>query len=210
MSNANQPIGSRLEVGQIIPAFTLPGADGMPHSPWDYKQREHLLLLFTRSSTIGETRGLLRAFAQQYAKLREEECAMLAISPDTVIVNLRAQEKLDLQFALLADPKGEVISSYLMHKNEARRVATRTPTPPNTTPVPTETKPPFLNRSLDYAPEWNERAQDSSLEALSLSIVLADRYGALYQQWVAESEADLPPIEELLESLRYLNKLCTP
>lgn len=172
MSNANQPIGSRLEVGQIIPAFTLPGADGMPHSPWDYKQREHLLLLFTRSSTTSETHGLLRAFAQRYANFREEECSILAISPDTVIVNLHAQEELHLPFALLADSKGEVIARYV----EAWRAATR---------APTDTK-------------------------LYPSIVLADRYGALYQQWIAESEADLPAIEELLESLRYLNKLCTP
>src|ERR1700740_280167 len=102
MSEQQQPF---LRTGEVIPAFTLPGADGMPHSPWDYKQREHLLLLFTRSSTTSETRGVLRAFAQQYASFREEECAVLAISPDTVIVNLRAQEELHLPFALLADPK---------------------------------------------------------------------------------------------------------
>ena len=166
MSNPN-PL--KLEVGQIIPAFTLPGADGMPHSPWDYKQREHLLLLFTRESTTSETRGLLRAFARQYASFREEECAILAISPDTVIVNLGTQEELHLPFALLADPKGEVIGRYVGY-TEGRR------------------------RQVSFV----------------VSIVLADRYSALYQQWVAEREADLPAIEELLESLRYLNKLCTP
>jgi hypothetical protein len=37
MTNVNQPLK---KPGQIIPAFTLPGADGMPHSPWDYKQRQ--------------------------------------------------------------------------------------------------------------------------------------------------------------------------
>lgn len=166
MSNPN-PL--KLEVGQIIPAFTLPGADGMPHSPWDYKQREHLLLLFTRESTTSETRGLLRAFARQYASFREEECAVLAISPDTVIVNLGTQEELHLPFALLADPKGEVIGRYVGYTEGGRRQV-----------------------------------------SFVVSIVLADRYSALYQQWVAEREADLPAIEELLESLRYLNKLCTP
>lgn len=35
-----------LEHDSIIPAFSLPGPDGMPHSPWDYKQRENLVLLF--------------------------------------------------------------------------------------------------------------------------------------------------------------------
>jgi len=183
MSKANLPIGSRLEVGQIIPAFTLPGADGMPHSPWDYKQREHLLLFFTRSSTTSETRGVLRAFAQQYASFREEECAILAISPDTVIVNLGTQEELHLPFALLADPKGEVIARYAGRTKEVQRADTRSPTLLNSAPTDITLYP---------------------------NIVLADRYGALYQQWVTENEADLPPIKELLESLRYLDKLCTP
>ena len=163
MSNSNQPM---IEVGQIIPAFSLPGADGMPHSPWDYKQREHLVLLIARSSTISETRGLLRAFAQHYAAFREEDCSILAITPDTVITNLQSQEALNLPFALLADPKGEVISRYTSWEGQARTVHP--------------------------------------------SIVLADRYSALYQQWIAENGASLPTIDELLASLRYLNKLCTP
>jgi peroxiredoxin len=157
MSKTNQP---QNEVGQIIPAFSLPGADGMPHSPWDYKQREHLVLLFTKSSTTSETRGLLLAFAQRYATFREEGCSILVITPDTVITNLETQEALHLPFALLADARGEVISRYT--------------------------------------------------ETLCPSIVLADRYNALYQQWIAENEASLPTIDDVLESLRYLNKLCTP
>ena len=163
MSNTNQPM---MEVGQIIPAFSLPGADGMPHSPWDYKQREHLVLLITRSSTTSETRGLLRAFAQHYAAFREEECSILAITPDTVVTNLQTQEALNLPFALLANPKGDVISRYTL---------------------------------------WEGQAQ-----TIHPSTILADRYGALYQQWIAANAASLPPISELLESLRYLNKLCTP
>src|SRR5438105_11969624 len=101
-----------LEAGQIIPAFTLPGTDGMPHSPWTYKQREHLLLLFIRSTITSEARGLLRAFAREYKAFREEECALLAISADTVLANLQVQEELHLPFPLLADREGEVISRY--------------------------------------------------------------------------------------------------
>ena len=163
MQNTNQPI---LEVGQIIPAFTLPGADGMPHSPWAYKQREHLLLLFTHNTTGSETRGLLRAFAHEYKAFREETCAILAISPDTVLAQAEAQEALHLPFPLLADPKGNVISRYT---------------------------------------RWNQ-----SNKEVTPSFVLADRYSALYQQWMAENETDLPPIVEILVSLDYMNKLCTP
>lgn len=163
MSNTNQPL---IETGQIIPAFTLPGADGMPHSPWDYKQRQHLVLLFARSSTDSETRGLLRAFAREYPAFRGEDCAILAITPDTVITNLGVQEELHLPFPLLADLKGEVIRRYTRWDD-----ASGIPTP---------------------------------------SLVLTDRYNALYRQWIADDEANLPPIGELLESLKYLNELCTP
>jgi peroxiredoxin len=166
MSDTNSSSQPLLEPGQIIPAFTLPGTDGMPHSPWTYKQREHLLLLFTRSTISSETRGLLRAFAHEYKSFREEECAILAITPDTVIVNLQAQEALHLPFPLLADPKGEVIARYT---------------------------------------RW-----DKNSGMVTPSVVLADRYGAVYQQWVEEREANLPRIEEILEDLRYMNKLCTP
>ena len=163
MTNVNQPL---IKPGEIIPAFSLPGADGMPHSPWDYKQRQHLMLLFTRTASSNEARVLLRAFAKEYPALREEQCSILAISPNTVIANLHIQEEIHLPYPLLADPKGEVISRYTL---------------------------------------W-----DATTGSFNPCIVLADRYNALYQQWIADSEADLPPIEELLEALKYLNKLCTP
>ena len=166
MPDTHQPPQPLLEPGSILPAFTLPGADGMPHSPWTYKQREHLVLLFTRHPASSETRGLLKAFAHEYKALREETCAVLAITPATVIANLQLQEELSLPFPLLADPKGEVIARYT---------------------------------------QWNASNKD-----LLPSIVLADRYNAVYQQWLTEQEVDLPAIEELLESLRYMNKLCTP
>ena len=163
MTNINQPL---IKSGEIIPAFTLPGADGMPHSPWDYKQRQHLILLFTCKTSSSETRGILLAFAKEYPAFREEQCSILVISPDTVIANLHTQEELHLPYPLLADSKGEVISRYT---------------------------------------QW-----DAAAGRLNPSTLLVDRYDALYQQWISESETELPSIEELLESLRYLNKLCTP
>jgi|SRR6266567_4300747 len=162
-NNASYPL---LEVGRIIPAFSLPGPDGMPHSPWDYKQREHLILLFVQSATTTEGRGLLRTFASHYTDFREEDCAILAITADPVLVNLQAQEELRLPFPLLSDPQGEVIARYTY---------------------------------------W-----DSATRTLMPGIVLADRYGALYQQAAAKNEAELLSITELLESLQYMNKLCTP
>ena len=51
---------------------------------------------------------------------------------------------------------------------------------------------------------------DAANRVVMPSIVLADRYGALFRQWVEEKEEDLVGIEEILETLRYMNRLCTP
>jgi peroxiredoxin len=101
-----------LERGQIIPAFTLPGTDNLPHSLWDYKQREHLLLLFLPGSQNPSARTLLRAFADIYKDFRAEQCALLAITNDPVIHNISTQELLHLPYPLLSDPQGRVISRY--------------------------------------------------------------------------------------------------
>jgi len=48
MGDTEHAFRAFIETGEIIPAFTLPGSDGMPYSPWMYKQQEHLLLLMIR------------------------------------------------------------------------------------------------------------------------------------------------------------------
>jgi peroxiredoxin len=163
---SDSPYTTPLERGQIIPAFSLPGSDNLPHSPWDYKQREHLLLLFLRSSQDLATQTLLLTFAESYKAFREEQSAVLAITTDPVIRNMTAQEKLHLPYPLLADPQGTTLTRYTL---------------------------------------WNR-----ATGIFQPSIVLADRYSALYQQWQADNEARLPTPTELLESLQYLNRLCTP
>jgi peroxiredoxin len=166
MEDRDHAFRAFIEIGEIIPAFTLPGSDGMPYSPWMYQQQEHLLLLIIQSSANSEARGLLKAFAGEYRSFREEGCALLVISADTVVGNLRAQEELQVPFPLLADPKGEVIGQYT---------------------------------------GW-----DAANRVVMPSVVLADRYGALFRQWVEEKEEDLVGMEEILETLRYMNRLCGP
>jgi peroxiredoxin len=101
----------QLERGQIIPAFSLPGTDGMPHSPWDYKQREHLLLIFC-DGTTQQGHTLLQTCAQHYRALRKENCALLAITAHPVITNVQLSEELHLPFPLLADVNQRTIQRY--------------------------------------------------------------------------------------------------
>ncbi|GCE25249.1 hypothetical protein KDA_07330 [Dictyobacter alpinus] len=166
MSNIDHPHVPALEPGQILPAFSLPGADGMPHSPWDYKQREHLVILFLTDVSSATERALLQDYARAYANFREEQCAVLAVTANAVLMNLQTQEELRLPFPLLSDVQGKVITRYT---------------------------------------QWN-----ATEHTLLPCIILADRYSALYRRWIAENISDLPGSQELLDSLQYLNKLCTP
>lgn len=163
MSDTDCPV---LQPGQLLPAFTLPGADGMPYSPWQYKQRQHLLLLLLSHPEHAPVQSLLKTYTHHYGDFREEQCAILAITPAPVIVNLKLHETLHLPFPLLSDTTGQAISQYT---------------------------------------HWN-----ASMRSLTPIILLADRYSELQEQWIATTEAQLPATTKLLETLRYLNKLCTP
>jgi peroxiredoxin len=97
-----------LERGQIIPAFSLPGTDGMP-----------LLIKEQRMQTPPPNppnkegpfppwlkhRGILARFC-------EERCALLAITADPVITNIQISEELHLPFPLLADVNRHAIPRY--------------------------------------------------------------------------------------------------
>nr|BBH95228.1 hypothetical protein KTA_34270 [Thermogemmatispora argillosa] len=161
-----QAAQAKLEAREMLPAFALPDAYGVLRGPQDYKQRHHLLLLLVRSVELPATRAFLRQFAEAEPALREEQCRLLAISPNQIAQNAEAQVGLRLPFPLLADPEGRVIARLT---------------------------------------QW-----DAAQHTLHPSLLLADRYGELYQQWVGLHEQELPPFSELLACLRYLNCLCCP
>ncbi len=156
----------RLLQGQILPAFSLPGTDELLYSPWKYKQREHLLLLFPLQEKTDERDLLLTTIARAYTDFRAERCTVLAVTPEDVSVNVELQRRLGLPFPLLSDLTGSAISHYT---------------------------------------KWDTQSKEGKP-----CIVLADRYGAVYNQWVVENEEVLPPPAELLATLSYLNRLCTP
>ncbi len=163
MSEQDQPF---LTPGTMLPAFSLPGRDGMPHSPWDYKQREHLVIIALTNFLTNEARGVLKEFKHLYRALREEHCAVLAIATNPVIENLALQEELQLPFDLLTDSQGTVLARYT---------------------------------------RWDVQSRTAKP-----GITLANRYSAVYEQWIADNEGELPSIQVLLEDLQYLNLLCTP
>src|SRR5207247_4978845 len=71
-----------IETGEMIPAFTLPGSDGMPYSPGMYKQQEHILLLILLITSSSKDRGLLKDFAWELLCFRVVEIALLVRSAE--------------------------------------------------------------------------------------------------------------------------------
>jgi peroxiredoxin len=177
MTDSDQMLEPVLQTGQIIPSFALPGSDGMPHSPWDYKQRENLLLLLVPEADDPENQHLLMSFGQNYPRFREERCSLLVITTQPVIANLQLQEKLHLPFPIVADVQAQVFSRY--------------------------------TRSLTKEAVNNTDAAEA-FPSFFPGIVLTDRYNALYQQWIVRQPGALPTIDELLQTLQYMNSICTP
>ncbi len=50
---------------------------------------------------------------------------------------------------------------------------------------------------------------EAGTKTFAPTIVLANLYTALYQQWTAGAESELPELHEPLSDLEYLNRLCS-
>ncbi len=98
--------------GEALPYFELPGSQNGPLSPWRFKGRRNLVLVFTGDDECEPCRQLLRGFAQRYRDFVAEEAEVLGVVP---VSRSRAQQMaqtLGLPFPLLADEDGSVRLRY--------------------------------------------------------------------------------------------------
>jgi peroxiredoxin len=98
-------------INTVMPTFTLPAAAGGEVNTWRYKQRQSLVLLFYRGDRP-EAAAYLRALAERYAALRDEDAEVLAIAPEPVDRLRDRQRAWRVPFPLLADPGGIVIPRF--------------------------------------------------------------------------------------------------
>jgi len=98
---------------ELLPDFKLPATRRASLGPWDFKQRQNLVVLFHHGLGCEGCRAMLAEWAGRYPELREQEAEVLALSPDPVEELARAAEEGQVPFPLLSDRGGAVLARYL-------------------------------------------------------------------------------------------------
>lgn len=97
--------------GKKAPDFVLAGHDGKKHSLDDYEGKTVVLYFYPKDNTPGCTKEAcgFRDLAPQFRKL---QAVVLGVSKDSVESHSKFAAKYKLPFALLSDPKAEVMKKY--------------------------------------------------------------------------------------------------
>jgi len=102
---------SKLSVGDIAPAFTLPDPDGNPVSLSDYAGRRVIVYFYPAAMTPGCTTQAVD-FSSALAEIAAAGLDVVGISPDTVAKLAAFRREQSLAFPLLADPERRALEAY--------------------------------------------------------------------------------------------------
>ncbi|MYS18828.1 peroxiredoxin Q/BCP [Streptomyces sp. DvalAA-14] len=104
-------MSDRLSPGDLAPPFTLPDADGEPHSLADYRGRKVIVYFFPAAMTPGCTTQACD-FTDNLEMLTGAGYDVVGISPDTPERLAQFREKESLKVTLLADPDKYTLTCY--------------------------------------------------------------------------------------------------
>ncbi len=102
---------TRLEPGDLAPAFTLDDQDGSALSLADLRGRRTVVFFYPAAMTPGCTREACD-FRDSLDALQAEGFAVLGISPDKPAKLAKFVERDAITFPLLSDPERQVLESY--------------------------------------------------------------------------------------------------
>ena len=102
---------SKLSVGDVAPAFTLPDPDGNPVSLSDYAGRRVIVYFYPAAMTPGCTTQAVD-FSSALAEIAAAGLDVVGISPDTVEKLAAFRREQSLAFPLLADPDRAALQAY--------------------------------------------------------------------------------------------------
>ena len=97
--------------GKKAPAFTLQGNDGKKHSLEDYRGKTVVVYFYPRDDTPGCTKEAC-GFRDLGSSLTKSGAVVLGVSKDSIDSHNKFAGKYKLPFALLSDPKAEVMKKY--------------------------------------------------------------------------------------------------
>lgn len=117
---SGQPVmnSKTLSVTGLIPSFQLQAINrDAVISPWDYKQRKSLAILFFHDATCTACCNLLLNIAQHYSAYRTCDTEVLAIAtnnqPNTIPLLKQFAEQHAIPFPILLDHQKTVRQAYL-------------------------------------------------------------------------------------------------
>ena len=102
----------KIEVGSVVPNFTLPSQSGEMISLGDFMgERPVVLFFYPKDDTPGCTKEVC-AFRDEYEAFEKLDAEVIGISSDSVESHRRFASKHDLPFTLLSDGGGKVRKLY--------------------------------------------------------------------------------------------------
>jgi peroxiredoxin Q/BCP len=102
---------SELKVGDVAPAFSLPGSDGKTHTLAQYKGKAVVIAWYPKAFTSGCT-AECKSFAENGPVLKQFDVAYFMASVDTPEDNKKFAEAENADFPLLSDPDKKVAMAY--------------------------------------------------------------------------------------------------
>lgn len=98
---------SKVQIGQTVPDFTLPGSNGKDVSLSDFRGKKVVLYFYPKDMTPGCTTESCD-FRDYHSGFEELNAVVLGISPDDLTSHDKFIEKHNLPFVLLADEEQKV------------------------------------------------------------------------------------------------------
>jgi peroxiredoxin Q/BCP len=102
---------AELKVGDVAPAFSLPGTDGKTHTLAEYKGKFVVVAWYPKAMTSGCTREC-RAIRDSSDVLKGFNVAYFMASVDTPDVNKQFADLEQVNFPFLSDPGKSVANAY--------------------------------------------------------------------------------------------------
>lgn len=100
-----------MELGNLVPDFTLMGSDGKEHKLSDYRGKKVILYFYPKDNTPGCTTEACD-FRDNISKITEHNAIVLGVSKDNLNSHNKFIEKFNLPFILLSDEDKVVCELY--------------------------------------------------------------------------------------------------
>ncbi len=104
----------RLSVGDKLPSFRLPSAQGAEVGPEDYRGRSNLILFFAKGMACGFCRQKMSQLGRGLPRFRALGAEILMVAPTTLERGRFYARSFPLPFPYLCDPDYRVFEAYGM------------------------------------------------------------------------------------------------